>query len=202
MLRKRYRNQASAALRLPSDRYFLIVAVTAVSMFLLYPYEPGYLVPALPGILILIDRSVAFRTRVALTCALVLNGLVGFPGYAGNATAPTRLALAQPGQLISLYQQRLAWTNLLEALEREAQAGQHAYVLDDALPVLWFHHRMEIAGGQWKPVSSSLTNFNGPLYDVLADRYFVSRWDTLAIRELSSRGYAKSHIKVRRLESR
>jgi len=193
---RRSRAPAASVLKVFSDRCFVIVVTTVVVMFLLYPYEPAYLVAALPAALLLIDRIMTLRMRVAWTCALLLNGLIGVPGYTGDARSSTRLRPVQSGQLVALYRQRLAWMDLPDRLELQAAAGRHAYVLDDGLPVLWFFRRLEIGRGDWQPAKSDLRNFNGALHHAGRDRYFVASWDSALIRELTSSGYAISRIRL------
>jgi hypothetical protein len=85
-------------------------------------------------------------------------------------------------------------------LEELASADRCGYVLDDALPPLWFQKRAAITAGQWQPLNNGMGNFNDALHDLARDRYFIARWDSAAVKRIAVQGYPCRDISRTMLE--
>jgi peptidoglycan/xylan/chitin deacetylase (PgdA/CDA1 family) len=67
-----------------------------------------------------------------------------------------------------------------------------AYVLDDGVPALWFHHRHDLLAGSWQRIEGSVGNFNGAL--TMPRSSLLARWDSAAIRVATTRGWRSRHL--------
>jgi hypothetical protein len=159
-------------------QYTMLAAAPTVALFALFPWEAAYLVPAFPFLLIYLGRYLPRRLLVVLLLVWVVNGYVSVPAK----TRPSDHARAQVhaiglGDWFRLMELRNHKVHLLGDIQRAAPERGVVVLLEDAMPVLWFHVREDILEThRIVVVGDRIWNFNNPLYDRLTDDYYAPSW--------------------------